>query len=101
MSIISLFVVLNAFSILGPIPGLISILTLALIYFGIISIDLFNTSSKENLSPVVSDTQAKRSCSFKEPTKEKHGLLYGLLFGQKGGNISKEIKEIGKRLSRN
>ena len=101
MSIISLFVVLNAFSILGPIAGLISILTLALIYFGIISIDLFNTSSKENLSPVVSDTQAKRSCSFKEPTKEKHGLLYGLLFGQKGGNISKEIKEIGKRLSRN
>ena len=101
MSIISLFVVLNAFSILGPIAGLISILTLALIYFGIISIDLFNTSSKENLSPVVSDTQAKRSCSFKEPTKEKHGLLYGLLFGQKGGNITKEIKEIGKRLSRN
>ena len=101
MSIISLFVVLNAFSILGPIAGLISILTLALIYFGIISIDLFNPSSKENLSPVVSDTQAKRSCSFKEPTKEKHGLLYGLLFGQKGGNISKEIKEIGKRLSRN
>ena len=101
MSIISLFVVLNAFSILGPIPGLISILSLALIYFGIISIDLFNPSNKENLSPVVSDTQAKRTCSFKEPTKEKHGLLYGLLFGQKGGNITKEIKEIGKRLSRN
>ena len=101
MSIISLFVVLNAFSILGAVPGFISMSILALIYFGIISIDLFNSSSKENLSPVVSDTQATRTCSFKEPTKEKHGLLYGLLFGQKGGNITKEIKEIGKRLSQN
>jgi hypothetical protein len=101
MSIISLFVVLNAFSILGAVPGFISMSILALIYFGIISIDLFNSSSKENLSPAVSDTQATRTCSFKEPTKEKHGLLYGLLFGQKGGNITKEIKEIGKRLSQN
>ena len=36
----------------------------------------------------------------KEPSKEKHGLLYGLVFGQQGGNITKEIKEIGKKLSR-
>mgnify|MGYP000645393867 CR=1 FL=1 len=67
MSIISLFVVLNAFSILGAVPGFISMSILALIYFGIISIDLFNSSSKENLSPAVSDTQATRTCSFKEP----------------------------------
>jgi hypothetical protein len=101
MSVLSFFVVVSAFSKLGTIPGIFSIITLALIYFGIISIDLFNSSSKDNLSPVVSDNQAKKSCSFKEPTKEKHGLLYGLLFGQKGGNITKEIKEIGKKLSRN
>jgi len=101
MSILSLFVVISAFSRLGPIPGIFSILTLALIYFGIISIDLFNSSSKENLSPSVSDNQAKRTCDFKEPFKVKHGLLYGLLFGQKGGNITKEIKDISKKLSRN
>ncbi len=101
MSILSFFVVVNAFSKLGTIPGIFSILTLALIYFGIISIDLFNSSGKDNLSPIVSNNQAKKTCTFKEPTKEKHGLLYGLLFGQKGGNITKEIKEIGKKLSRN
>ena len=100
--LLSFFVVVSAFCRLGPIPGLFSLLTLALIYFGIISIDLFNPSNKENLSPVVSDNQAKKTCSFKEPTKVKHGLLYSLLFGQKGGgNITKEIKEIGKKLSRN
>ena len=101
MSILSFFVVVSAFSKLGPIPGLFSLLTLALIYFGIISIDLFNPSSKDNLSSYVSDNQAKRTCSYKEPIKEKHGFLYSLLFGQKGGGITKEIKEIGKKLSRN
>ena len=101
MSILSVLVVLSAFSRLGPIPGVVSIITLALIYFGIISIDLFNPSSKDNLSPIVSDNQAKKTCVFKEPIKEKHGLLYDLMFGQKGGNITKEIKEIGKKISRN
>jgi len=101
MSILSFFVVVSAFSKLGTIPGIFSIITVLLIFFGIISIDIFNPSSKENLSPVVSFNQAKKTCNFKEPIKEKHGLLYGLLFGQKGGNITKEIKEIGKKLSRN
>jgi hypothetical protein len=101
MGILSFSVIVSAFSYLGTIPGLFSILVLGLIYFGIISIDLFSPSSKDNLTPEVSSNQAEKTCSFKEPTKEKHGLLYGLLFGQKGGNITKEIKEIGKKLSRN
>jgi hypothetical protein len=75
---------------------------LCLIYFGIISIGLFNQINKNNLSPLVSDKQAKKTCSFKEPTKQKHGLLYNLMFGgQNDGSITKEIKEIGKKLSRN
>jgi hypothetical protein len=102
MGIFSFFVIVNAFGKLGTIPGLFSILVLGLIYFGIISIDLFNQINKNNLSPLVSDNQAKKTCSFKEPSKEKHGLLYNLIFGgQKGGNITKEIKEIGKKISRN
>lgn len=98
MSILSFFVVVSAFSKLGTIPGIFSIITLALIFYGIISIDLFNPSSKDNLSYVVSDKQARKICSFKEPVKEKHGLLYSLLFGQKGGNITKEIKDIRKSI---
>lgn len=97
MSILSFFVVVSAFSKLGTIPGIFSILVLALMYFGIISIDLFNPSNKENLSPIVSDNQAKKTCNFKEPIKEKQGFLSSIFIG--GGNITKEIKQIGKKLS--
>ena len=101
MALFSFFVIVSAFTKLGTVPGVFSILVLALIYFGTISIDIFKEISKDNLSPVVSYEQAKKTCSFKEPSKEKHGLLYDILFGgQKGGNLTKELKSIGKRLSR-
>jgi hypothetical protein len=99
MGIISFFVIVSAFGKLGPIPGIISIVTFTLIYFGIISIDLFKPTNKDNLTALASDSQAKKTCSFKEPTKGKHGFLYNLLIGQKGGNITKELKEIGKKLA--
>ena len=101
MAIFSFFVIVSAFSKLGTVPGIFSIITLLFIYFGIISIDIFKPISKDNLSPSVSYEQAKKTCSFKEVTKEKHGLLYDILFGgQKGGQLTKELKNIGKRLSR-
>jgi hypothetical protein len=101
MALFSFFVIVSAFTKLGTVPGIFSILVLALIYFGTISIDIFKAINKDNLSPVVSYEQAKKTCSFKEQSKEKHGLLYDILFGgQKGGNLTKELKSIGKRLSR-
>jgi hypothetical protein len=113
MGIFSFFVILNAFSKLGLISGIFSIAVLALIYFGTIPIDLFKTVNKDNLSPLVSFNQAKKTCSFKALPlpkelqlpkelplpKEKHGFVYNSLFGQKGGNIIKEIKKVGKILS--
>ena len=98
MSIFSFFVIISAFSKLGPLPGVFSLVTLALIYFGILSIDIFNPVKKENLSPVVSYNQAKKTCNFKEITKEKHGLLYNMIFGQSGGSLTRELKNIGKKL---
>ena len=101
MGIFSFSVIVSAFSYLGTIPGIFSILVLGLIYFGIIAIDLFNPPSKENFSTAVSFKQAKKTCNYEEPVKEKHGLLYDVIFGgQSGGSITKEIKEIGKKLSR-
>ena len=100
MGIFSFFVIVSAFSNLGIVSGIFSIIVLLLIYFGTISIDLFNPIKKDNLSPLVSFTQAKKTCSYKESAKEKHGFLYNLLFGQKGGTIVKDIKELGKRLSK-
>jgi hypothetical protein len=101
MGIFSFLVILSAFTNLGIIPGIISIVILALIYFGIIAIDTFKPINKDHLSALSSYNQAKKTCNFKEPSKDKHGLLYNLLFGgQKGGNLTKELKNIGKNLSR-
>lgn len=101
MGIFSLLVIFSAFTNLGTIPGIFSIIVLALIYFGIIAIDIFKPINKEHLSPLSSYTQATKTCSYKETSKDKHGLLYDLLFsGQKGGNLTKELKNIGKKLSR-
>jgi hypothetical protein len=99
MSIFSFFVIVSAFTRLGLVSGIFSIITLCLIYFGIITIDIFNPIHKGNLSKLVSYDQAKKMC-WKKESKEKHGLLYDILFGQKGGSITKELKKIGKNLNR-
>ena len=100
MGIFSFLVIVTAFSKLGTYPGIFSLLTLALIYYGIISIDIFNPIYKEQLSLVVSYKQAKKTCSYTEPTKEKRGLFYNMIFGQSGGDIVKELKNISKRVNR-
>lgn len=100
VSLISLFVVSLAFAKLGTVPGIFSIITIGLIYWGIISISLFKPISETNLSPAVSYDQAKKTCSNIKTGKQSHGLLYNLLIGQNGGNnIKKELKKIGKNLS--
>ena len=99
VSLISIFLISLAFSKLGTIPGVFSIITVGLIYWGVISIDIFKPISETNLSPVVSDNQAKKICNFKPLSSgEKHGFLYNLIFGQKGGNITKQLKRINKNL---
>ena len=56
-------------------------------------------SFKETVDLTEYFEQAKKTCSFKpQITNSKNGLLYNLLRG--GGNISKEIKNAGKILSR-
>jgi hypothetical protein len=106
VTIVSILTVLSAFSTLGAIPGVFSALTLALIYYGIISIDIFKALPEKNLSPLVSYEQAVKKCpKIIEYHKKKHGFLYFLLFGlydlffgQKGGEMTQEIKKIGKKL---
>ena len=102
MSIFSFFVILSAFSNLGTISGIFSIITLALIYYGIITIDLFKPNNEEGLTKLTSYKQAKKTCNYKgnNEIKEKHGLLYDAIFGQTGGDsLSKELKKIGKKMS--
>jgi hypothetical protein len=103
MSIFSFFVVTSAFANLGAIPGVFSIITLGLIYWGIISIDLFKSASENGLTEAVSYDQAKKVCSFKPNVSQKHGLLYNLIFGKQSGgeNITNHLKKLGKKLDSN
>lgn len=93
-TIFSIFVILGAFSNLGIIPGIFSIITIALIYFGIIGIGIFKTEPNNFLTPVVSFSQAKKTCRI----KESPGGFLNIFGGQHSGNIVKELKAIGKSL---
>ena len=95
---ISIFIVLLAFLKLGVVPGIFSILTVVLIYWGVIGIDIFNPIKETNLSQSVSYEQAIKKCPVVNKSSEKHGFLYNLIFGQKGGNITKQLKKIGKNI---
>jgi hypothetical protein len=101
VSIISLFVILLAFSKLGVVPGIFSIITICLIYWGILAIDLFKPINETNLTPSVGYDQATKKCVYTKSKGDKHGFLYNLLVGQSGGSISKELKKINKNLSSN
>jgi hypothetical protein len=95
---ISIFVVLLGFSKLGVVSGIISIIIIGLIYWGIISINIFSPIKETNLTPSVSYEQAKKMCSNVIKNADKHGFLYNLAFGQKGGNLTKQLKKIGHNL---
>lgn len=100
MGLLSILTILLAFANLGPIQGLFASFVLFLINFGIIPVDIFKPIKIEDLSKLVSFKQAKKTCtSINENIKEKHGFLYNLIFGQKGGNITKELKKINKKLN--
>lgn len=100
MSLFSLLIIVSAFTKLGTVSGVFLIITIALIYFGIIAIDIFKPINKDNLTPSVSYEQAKKTCSFKESLKKNPSFL-DILLQQKGGNLTKELKNISKKLSRN
>ena len=97
-SIITFFVVLCAFATLGGLAGGLSILTVVLIYFGILSIDIFNPINEDNLSKVVSYDQAKRTCKVAKEFEMK-GFIKSMMPWNGGGNkLVNEIKKIGKKI---
>jgi hypothetical protein len=108
MTVISMFVVMSAFATLGPVPGLFSLFVLALIYWGIIPINIFKPVIEQNLSPIVKNIQAKKKCEASEKSSQKtkhHGFIYNFvdlfvpLSPQSGGkHFVKELKSIGKKI---
>jgi len=99
ITILSFFIISLAFSRLGLGPGIFSIITVCLIYFGVVSIDIFKPIPETNFVPAVSYEQAVKKCVNIRTKGPKHGFLYNWLFGQRGGgNITRELKKIGKNL---
>lgn len=90
--IISLFIILGVFANMGIIQGVISIIVLALIYFGILRIDLFNPEREDFKTMLTSYKQAKKSCTRPKKYLDDSWFLFG--GGEK--KIIREIKNIGK-----
>lgn len=99
MVIFSIFVVSSAFTYLGIANGIVFLIGVICIYFGLINIDIFKPITETNLTPftVAKELQAKRTvCRMLEP-EEKHGLMYQMVFGnQRGGKLINDLKKISK-----
>ncbi len=100
--IISICVILiTFFSSLGVTGGLIGLVILLLIYFNLIPLGLFTPSKLENASRLVSTEQAKKVCEPMKTNTSLFGNIFGSIFGtQKGGNFTRELKKISKKLQK-
>lgn len=97
VTVISLFMVIQAFTDLGKMAGLISLATAMLIYFGTIGMNLYQPIPESHLSPMTSYRQATKVCSNR--SANRHGFFYNMFAGQQGGGVVKDLKKIGKMMS--
>jgi len=101
-SIFTFFVIMLAFSKLGPASGIVPILIAGAIYLGIISIDIFTPVVENGMTPVINSEIAKKTCdTIIETVKKSKGLLASLFSGGGQGEkeLKKQLKELGKKLS--
>jgi hypothetical protein len=103
MAMSSACIVLSAFAHLGPLAGIVSIISLCLIIWGIVSVNIFKPIKPEDLSALVSNNQAKKSCSvkaIKHAEKQWFPLMHWLFSSQKGGkHLTNELKKLGGKLN--
>jgi len=96
MVVLSIFVVLLALKDLGGGAAIFAILTLVLIYFGVVSISIFSPiKMNETLSALTSYDKAERKKCFNKEKKNKDEGFFSFLGG--GLNIKKELKNIHKK----
>ena len=99
MSFASAFIVLSAFANLGVVEGIVCIISLCLIIWGVVSINIFKSIKPEDLSELVTNKQAIKICS--KVDKKHRFSIYDFLFSnkQKGGKqFTNELKKIGEKL---
>ena len=99
MSILSFMVTVCAFSRLGAMEGIWSIVITVLIIWGFITIEIFKPVNPTYLTALASDAQAtKTKCKSKIETPKG---FFAQLFSPRqsgGGNLMNEIKKVGKKM---
>jgi hypothetical protein len=99
ISLIIFSVIPLAFLQLGILPGIVLVIILIICYCQVKDFEIFKPTPEINLSGSVGNEQAKRTCT--EPSFITKALNAVNLFSQKGGNITKELKNISKNLNEN
>jgi len=98
MTILSFLIIISAFSQLGSVGGLICLLATLCMYFRIIPSNIFVPEIPLNLSVLVSNKQAQKTCTIQKTRKQS--FLGSLFFPQQdGGELLKQIKQIGGKLN--
>ena len=100
--IFSIFLVSSAFTYLGISNGIVSLLVVGCIYFGVINMGLFIPITETNLTPFIvgKELQAKKTVCTIVEHEEKHGSLYQMVFGkdkQSGGSLVNDLKKLNKK----
>lgn len=99
-TILSIMIILNTISNLGILPGVFAIITVILIYFKFIPMNIFEPIKATNLSPVSSFEQAEKKCHY---NAKNYPVTFFELFdnffdNKKGGGIGRELKKLNKKL---
>jgi hypothetical protein len=96
-TILSFLIVLTAFSNLGVASGVISLLTILLIYFKMININIFESIKPINETPLSTFEQAIKKCSNKVKSKPLFKTL-GNFLDLKNVGINDQLKKLNKKL---
>lgn len=94
-STICALVILSTFANLGLTSALAVLVAVSMIFFGVVSTTLFKEIHPKDISPLVSNAQATKTCKFKPVSSSNNS---GWFCG--GENIGKEIRKISKKIGK-
>ena len=99
-SIFSIMIIISAFSNLGAVSGVFSMLTVLLIYFNFIPINIFESIKATNLTPLTSFEQAYKKCDgITSKPKTFFENIENFFDLKKGGGIGRELKKLNKKIN--
>jgi len=99
MTIFSILVVTSAFANMGTMPGVFSLVTLGLVYFGMLGITIFKPIDMENLTPIGDFDQAIKKCIKKQQPKKDGSSMFNFNFFGGGKDLTNQLKKLNKNFT--